>query len=232
MRRALFLLFCLAAVCWAQGGYSGSGRYLIFNVKSGKALELDPRSSYVVQNIDNRSPSQIWTISGAGRGGTVTIRNERNGCALTPGGDRNSTPVRCVPFNQGPNQAWSLQPGKDGNPLIVSRIGKVLDIPNGSTNSGARVQTYDRNGEDNQRFRFQRVASRPGVPGSGNPDRGSIVCASNDGRRNYCAADTSRGVILVRQLGQVSCTQGQTWGMDRNGIWVDRGCKGEFRVGR
>jgi hypothetical protein len=60
----------------------------------------------------------------------------------------------------------------------------------------------------------------------------SITCSSNDGRRNYCAVDTRGGVQMVRQRSGSACTQGSTWGYDRRGIWVDRGCRADFVVGR
>jgi hypothetical protein len=59
---------------------------------------------------------------------------------------------------------------------------------------------------------------------------GTVTCASNDGRRNYCQANTSRGVQLVNQRGGSPCIQGQTWGYDNRGIWVDRGCRADFRL--
>src|SRR5215469_3157218 len=59
----------------------------------------------------------------------------------------------------------------------------------------------------------------------------TITCSSNDGRRNYCAADTSRGIRLSRQISGSPCIQGQTWGWDNRGLWVDRGCRAEFLVG-
>lgn len=60
----------------------------------------------------------------------------------------------------------------------------------------------------------------------------SITCSSNDGRRNYCAVDTRGGVQMVRQRSGSACTQGSTWGYDQRGIWVDRGCRADFVVGR
>jgi DUF3011 family protein len=33
---------------------------------------------------------------------------------------------------------------------------------------------------------------------------------------------------LVRQLSGTQCIRGSTWGIDRNGLWVDRGCSGTF----
>jgi hypothetical protein len=66
-----------------------------------------------------------------------------------------------------------------------------------------------------------------GNPGSG----GTIYCASDDGRRNYCNANTRGGVRLVNQRSGSSCVQGQTWGWDNSRIWVDRGCRAEFTAG-
>jgi Ricin-type beta-trefoil lectin domain-like len=158
MRRVLILLFSLAGLCCAQGGYSGPGRYVIVNVKSGKALDLN--RSGVIQNNPDGSRTQQWNVRNAGPG-LVNIINEAGGCALTPGGTANSTPLSCNPFRNGPYQVWSLQAGKDGNPLIVSQMGKVVDVPNGTSNPGTPLQTYDRNGDSNQRFVFQRPAIRP-----------------------------------------------------------------------
>jgi len=57
-----------------------------------------------------------------------------------------------------------------------------------------------------------------------------IRCSSDDGRRHYCSADTRRGVQLSRQISGSPCTQGYSWGFDQRGIWVDRGCRGEFTL--
>jgi hypothetical protein len=58
-----------------------------------------------------------------------------------------------------------------------------------------------------------------------------ITCSSDNGRRNFCAADTRDGVLLVNQRSGSPCNFGQTWGFDRKGVWVDRGCRAEFQVG-
>jgi hypothetical protein len=67
--------------------------------------------------------------------------------------------------------------------------------------------------------------------GYGPPPGQAITCSSNDGRRHYCGIDTSRGVQLSRQISGSPCIQGQTWGFDRRGVWVDRGCRAEFFAG-
>lgn len=55
-----------------------------------------------------------------------------------------------------------------------------------------------------------------------------VRCNSDDGRRHYCDIDTSRGVRLSRQISGSACVEGSTWGYDRRGVWVDRGCRAEF----
>ena len=58
-----------------------------------------------------------------------------------------------------------------------------------------------------------------------------ISCAS-DGRRRFCEADTSRGALLLRPQGEAECRLNVSWGFDERGIWVDRGCRADFQVGR
>ncbi len=73
--------------------------------------------------------------------------------------------------------------------------------------------------------------SGPGSGGHGNQGE-VIICESRDGRRAYCDANTRHGVTLLRQLSRNDCVEGQTWGQDQRGIWVDLGCRGEFETGR
>ncbi|RZU42986.1 DUF3011 domain-containing protein [Edaphobacter modestus] len=74
-----------------------------------------------------------------------------------------------------------------------------------------------------------------GGNGGGNGNNGggqSVTCSSDDGRRHSCSMDTRGGVRLTRQISGSSCVQGQTWGYDNGGVWVDRGCRAEFVAGR
>jgi hypothetical protein len=78
-------------------------------------------------------------------------------------------------------------------------------------------------------------SSAPAQPGYGQPGYGSaprITCSSNDGHRNWCDIGPSRDVRLVRQISGSACVRDSTWGIDRRGLWVDRGCRAEFVVGR
>lgn len=56
-------------------------------------------------------------------------------------------------------------------------------------------------------------------------------CQSADGERTVCRADLSRGEVqLTKQLGDVPCVEGKTWGRQDDGVWVDRGCRAEFML--
>jgi hypothetical protein len=66
-----------------------------------------------------------------------------------------------------------------------------------------------------------------------------VVCESQKGERQLCAADLDRaadpggGVFLARQLSAAACNENETWGYDaeRDQIWVEKGCRAEFIVG-
>lgn len=69
------------------------------------------------------------------------------------------------------------------------------------------------------------VAAEPAAPGA------SFTCESRDGRRRHCAAELrGRAVVLIRTISRARCIEGETWGTDRDGLWVDDGCAGEFSV--
>jgi Protein of unknown function (DUF3011) len=67
-------------------------------------------------------------------------------------------------------------------------------------------------------------------PGYGPPPQQTITCSSDDGRRNWCDIGGRRDIRLARQISGSPCVQGDTWGVDRRGLWVDRGCRADFRV--
>lgn len=61
-----------------------------------------------------------------------------------------------------------------------------------------------------------------------------VSCGSPQYKYYFCQVDVGgRGrVILQRQTSDSRCVEGQTWGWNRAGIWVDRGCGGQFLVTR
>ena len=57
-----------------------------------------------------------------------------------------------------------------------------------------------------------------------------VTCESSKGRRNRCYLGVTTGVTLERQLSRAQCVLDKSWGWDRDGIWVDDGCRAEFVV--
>jgi hypothetical protein len=72
---------------------------------------------------------------------------------------------------------------------------------------------------------------RPGPGWGGGPQR-TIDCGSHNGGYGHCDVDTRYGrPRLIRQDSDARCQEGYSWGVDRDGIWVDKGCRGIFSVG-
>ena len=71
-------------------------------------------------------------------------------------------------------------------------------------------------------------------PGPGWNQNFAMSCGSPQYRRNFCQVDVgSRGSVRIqRQLSSARCTEGSTWGYNRGGIWVDKGCSAQFLVMR
>ncbi len=61
---------------------------------------------------------------------------------------------------------------------------------------------------------------------------GTITCESFGGRYNYCRVNTDNYVYIERRISFNGCIYGRDWGYDRRGIWVDHGCRAEFRYGK
>lgn len=61
---------------------------------------------------------------------------------------------------------------------------------------------------------------------------GQIVrCESHDERQRFCRVRGGlRDVQIVRRLSDTRCRYNYNWGFRRDGIWVDNGCRAEFRV--
>ncbi len=63
------------------------------------------------------------------------------------------------------------------------------------------------------------------------PNQTIVKCESNNGKLRYCSiGDARQSVELMNQLSSSPCVRGTTWGNDNRGIWVDRGCRAQFRV--
>jgi hypothetical protein len=70
----------------------------------------------------------------------------------------------------------------------------------------------------------------PAYPGGGGGGR-TVTCKSEGFGYKHCSIGRGgRRVRIGRQLSDTRCNQGDNWGVDRGGIWVDRGCGAEFVV--
>lgn len=70
----------------------------------------------------------------------------------------------------------------------------------------------------------------PSYPGGGYGQGRTVRCESQDNHQRRCNVTVYQGVQLQRKLSDSPCNQGYSWGWDRNGIWVDRGCRADFLV--
>lgn len=57
----------------------------------------------------------------------------------------------------------------------------------------------------------------------------SIICESKDFAFNKCFLSDKK-IISVIQLSQSKCVKDTSWGLDEQYIWVNKGCRAEFRV--
>ena len=66
-------------------------------------------------------------------------------------------------------------------------------------------------------------------PAPGPPPFDRIACESRGYQQAFCSAPSPIArAWLVEQRSETACIQGDNWGFQRNGIWVDKGCGGLF----
>lgn len=62
----------------------------------------------------------------------------------------------------------------------------------------------------------------------------SFRCASQDFEYHFCQVDVGRGgrIYVQRQVSKSGCIEGQSWGYNRAGVWVNGGCEAQFVIER
>ena len=61
----------------------------------------------------------------------------------------------------------------------------------------------------------------------------SVSCASDNGHRNECPANLGGYVVRdVDQSSRTECIAGRNWGYDDRGVWVEEGCRANFKFER
>lgn len=58
-----------------------------------------------------------------------------------------------------------------------------------------------------------------------------VACDAKGNERVHCKADAARGVTVLRQRSKTECVRGRDWDSDAAGIWVDHGCRADFKLG-
>jgi len=146
--------------------------------------------------------------------------------------DYNDGPVRCESI-KGRTQQCPI----DGRARLVRQISGSPCIE-GDTWGQARGGVWVTRG---CRAEFIAERGRPshgGGYGWGNGGNGGygggraqvISCDSNDKRMRRCNVSIRRDVRLIRQKSNTACIEGRSWGWDRDGVWVNGGCRAEFEV--
>jgi hypothetical protein len=97
--------------------------------------------------------------------------------------------------------------------------------------SPGQAQRYDNDYEAGQPRSYDDRGRYDRDDGDRRGGRGAIVrCESTGQDYRHCRADTSDGIQLYRQLSKNTCRYNDTWGYDRRGVWVNRGCRGDFQL--
>jgi hypothetical protein len=142
----------------AATGFVGPGRYVIEAAVSGKVLGLNREDGTTVAQFPwSGDLAQQWDIQ-VSTEGYVFIRSALNGKALDVmrDSDHDATPVTAYTFHGRPNQRWRIE-ARGATCLIVSRVGKPLEIIGGLERDGARVQIYRPDGSKKQEFILRRL---------------------------------------------------------------------------
>ena len=174
--------------------------------RGGVWVDRGCRADFAINSYQYRGPS-------SGGGGTITCSSDdgkRHYCNVDSGGR-----VRLLRQRSGSPCQEGYSWGSDGNAVWVDHGCRADFSVSGGRGGWDRGRDWNRDRDDY-------------VGGGGQV----ITCSSDDMRRHYCPADTRGGVQLLKQRSDASCRQGSSWGYDRNGIWVDRGCRADFQVMR
>lgn len=147
------------------------GRYVLYNLGSGKVLDVCEGNSDPGTNIwqydDNGSFAQRWVIDDAGDG-SVVIRDAL-GTILDLSGGSASDGQNIWAYTANRSDAQRFYPQEivlhaddeavDGGIYAIEPAcapGKCLDAADGSVSNGTNIRQYDANGTDAQKFRFTK----------------------------------------------------------------------------
>ena len=144
-------------------GKSGlSGNFKIMNRNSGKYLDLDnnktDNNTAIVQFDDEGvDASQTWTftevMNGKGVYSICSYGNKNRGMDVADFSKENGAQVQLYDYLGNNHQQFILYDCGEGYYQLVARnSGKVVEIPNSSTNKGEWIKIFDNNGTDTQQW--------------------------------------------------------------------------------
>lgn len=166
------VLLTISISGFAQGGFTGPGRYRIEIVATGKALDLRQEDNKTVQQWSSGgSQNQQWDVQDAGDG-YFYIESVANNLVLGIDGSRVRDGSRVITDRLDQNdgnqkwQKWKIVEARGGNYTIISISGKSLESPSGNREDGAGLQVSRPVGRENQRFMLIRLGDLPVVSGA------------------------------------------------------------------
>jgi len=194
----------------------------------------------MTQQVSKRRPSLglavcLPLLLGVGLTGTAGAQYRDNDRYYDNGG---SSTIRCESIKNR-NQQCRI----DGRARLVRQLSGAACVE-GRSWGQSRDGVWVSNG---CRAEFVAERGRPGRPGHGGGNWGGghhgnggnngwgsagqvIDCDSNDRRQRRCNVTIRQDARLVKQKSGTACIEGQSWGWDRNGVWVSNGCRGQFQV--
>lgn len=133
-------------------------------------------------------------------------------------GDYNGSIIRCESIDGRSNQCYT-----GGGRVVLERQVSNAPCIEGRTWGNSRDGVWVSQG-CRADFRVLRGGGWNDRPGYGE----AVRCESHDGRYNRCAVPGRGRPQLVRQISNSPCIEGRTWGSDRDSVWVNNGCRGDF----
>lgn len=58
----------------------------------------------------------------------------------------------------------------------------------------------------------------------------TVTCRSAGRMKTYCPLPPQGAAVLQRRLSAAPCVRGRSWGIDKRGLWVSRGCEAVFTI--